>query len=77
MPPCFAKHVDVLEARKSALNALLQAMGSKNMSQYVTPEQLATLCRESLHSSSARIRVIVVSIWVFELMLLQCANQRS
>lgn len=60
--PDFAKHADFLEAISSALRALLQTMASKNIPQCMTPEQLMTLCREGIHSSSIGVRVNVVSI---------------
>ncbi|XP_008055201.1 HEAT repeat-containing protein 3 isoform X2 [Carlito syrichta] len=60
--PDFAKHADFLEAISSALRALLQTMASKNISQCMTPEQLMTLCRASVHSSHVGVRVNVVSI---------------
>ncbi|XP_005079235.1 HEAT repeat-containing protein 3 isoform X1 [Mesocricetus auratus] len=60
--PDFAKHDDFLEAISSALRALLQAMAAKNIPQCMTPEQLMTLCRAGIHSSSIGVRVNVVSI---------------
>lgn len=60
--PDFAKHDDFLEAISSALRALLQTMASKNIPQCMTPEQLMTLCRAGIHSSSIGVRVNVVSI---------------
>ncbi|XP_060248261.1 HEAT repeat-containing protein 3 isoform X2 [Meriones unguiculatus] len=60
--PDFAKHADFLEAISSALRALLQTMASKNIPQCMTPEQLMTLCRAGIHSSSVGVRVNVVSI---------------
>lgn len=40
----------------------MQTMASKNIPQCMTPEQLMTLCREGIHSSSIGVRVNVVSI---------------
>ncbi|KAM9508548.1 HEAT repeat-containing protein 3 isoform 8-T8 [Guaruba guarouba] len=54
---------EFLEAVTSALRALLQTMASKNISQQsVTPEQLWTLCEAGMNSSSASVKVNIVSI---------------
>ncbi|KAM8983040.1 HEAT repeat-containing protein 3 isoform 1-T1 [Ara ararauna] len=54
---------EFLEAVTSALRAVLQTMASKNISQQsVTPEQLWTLCEAGMNSSSASVKVNIVSI---------------
>ncbi|KAM8983041.1 HEAT repeat-containing protein 3 isoform 2-T2 [Ara ararauna] len=53
---------EFLEAVTSALRAVLQTMASKNISQSVTPEQLWTLCEAGMNSSSASVKVNIVSI---------------
>ncbi|XP_023559309.1 HEAT repeat-containing protein 3 isoform X1 [Octodon degus] len=60
--PDFVKNADFLEAISSALRALLQTMASKSIPQCMTPDQLMSFCKASIHSSNVGVRVNVVSI---------------